>query len=75
MWELWYNWDNTDYMFGTPNPDIQVEQNEKSIAALLEISDNEQDIEEEDDGSLSLLPHRHTHNAQASSWSAKRVGR
>jgi len=39
---------------------LQVEQNEKSIAALLEISDDEQDMEEEEDEELSLPPHRHT---------------
>ena len=56
---------------------IQVEQNEKSIAASLEISDDEQDMEEEEDdnGRLGLPPHRHTHNAQASPWSAQRTGR
>jgi hypothetical protein len=67
VWELGYNWDNTDHVFGAPDSDIQVEQNEKSIAASLEISDDEQDMEEEedDDGRLGLS-HRHTHNAQAS---------
>jgi hypothetical protein len=43
---------------------VQVEQNKKSIAASLEISDNEQDEEEEEgkgeDGGLSLRPYRHT---------------
>ena len=64
----WYNWDNTDHVFGAPDSDIQVEQNEKSIAASLEISDDKQDMEEEedDDGRLGLPPYRHTHNAQAS---------
>ena len=63
-------------MFGVPDSDIQVEQNEKSIAASLEISDDEQDMEEEDDdGRLGLPPHRHIHNAQASPWSAQRTGR
>ena len=68
MWELGYNWDNTDHVFGTPDTDIQVEQNEKSIAASLEISDNEQDMEEEEDDNrrLGLPPHRYTHNAQTS---------
>ena len=47
-----------------------------SIAASLEISDDEQDMEEEDDdGRLGLLPHRYTHTAQASPWSAQRTGR
>jgi hypothetical protein len=77
VWELGYNWDNTDHVFGAPNSDIQVEQNEKSIAASLEISDDKQDIEEkeDDDGRLGLPPHRHTHNAQASPWSARRTSR
>ena len=69
VWELGYNWDNTDHVFGAPDSDIQVEQNEKSIVASLEISDDKQNMEkeeEEDDGRLGLPPHRHTHNAQAS---------
>jgi hypothetical protein len=41
MWELGYNWKNTDYIFGVPDSDLQVEQNEKSIAVSLEISDDE----------------------------------
>jgi hypothetical protein len=53
-----------------------VEQNEKSITASLEISDDEQDMEEEDDDrKLGLPPHKHTHNTQASPWSARRTGR
>ena len=60
-------------MFGAPDSDIQVEQNEKSIAASLEISDDKEDMEEEEDdnGRLRLPPHRHTHNAQASPWTHK----
>ena len=38
MWELGYNWENTDYVFGVQDSDLQVEQNEKSIVASLEIS-------------------------------------
>ena len=47
-------------MFGAPDSDTQVEQTEKSFAASLEISDNEQDMEEEedDDKRLSLPSHR-----------------
>jgi hypothetical protein len=75
VWELGYNWD-TDHIFGAPDSDIQVEQNEKPLTASLEISDDEQDIEEEDDdGRLGLPPYRYTHNAQASPWSAQRTGR
>ena len=62
-------------MFGALDSDIQVEQNEMSIAVSLEISDDKQDMKEEDDGRLSLPPHRYIHNAQASSWSARRAGR
>jgi hypothetical protein len=47
-------------VFGAPDSDTQVEQTEKSIAASLEISDDEQDMEEEedDDQRLSLPSHR-----------------
>jgi hypothetical protein len=76
IWEFGYDWDNTDYMFGAPDPNVQVEQNEKSITALLEISDDEQDMEEggEKGQELSLPPHRHIHNVQAS-FKRGRVGR
>jgi hypothetical protein len=46
VWELGYNWENTDYVFGVPDSDLQMEQNEKLIAASLEISNDEQDMEE-----------------------------
>ena len=47
-------------MIGAPDSDTQVEQTEKSIAASLEISDDEQDMEEEEDYDqrLSLPSHR-----------------
>ena len=50
---------------------MQVEQNEKLIAASLEISDDEQDEEEKEEGEeedegLSLPPHKHTQNMQTS---------
>ena len=54
---------------------MQIEQNEKLIAASLEISDDEQDMEEEEDEELSLPPHRRTQNMQASSWRVRRAGR
>ena len=41
VWQLGYDWDNTDHIFRAPDPNVQVEQNEKSIAASLEISDDE----------------------------------
>jgi hypothetical protein len=66
MWQLGYNWDNTDHVFGAPDLNVQVEQNKKLIAASLEIFDNKQDKKEEggegEDEELSLPPHRHTQN-------------
>ena len=38
---------------------MQVEQNEKSIIASLEISDNEEGIKKVEDEGLSLLSHRY----------------
>jgi hypothetical protein len=80
VWHLGKDWDNTDHVFGAPDSNTQVEQNEKSIAASLEISDDEQDMEEEEEeeennGMLSLPPHRYTQNVEASSWRARRAGR
>jgi hypothetical protein len=78
VWQLGYDWDNTDHVFGAPDPNVQVEQNEKSIAASLEISDDEQDEEEEGEGEdegLSLPPHRHTQNMQTSPRRKKRAAR
>ena len=77
IWHLGENWENTDHVFGAPDPDLQVEQNERSIAASLEISDDKHDMEEEkeEDESLSLPSHRHTQNTQASPWRARRVGK
>ena len=54
---------------------MQVEQNEKSIAASLEISDDKQDMEEEEDEELSLPLHRHTQNTQVSPWRVRRASR
>ena len=73
-WQLRGDWENTDHMFGAPDSDTQVEQTEKSIAASLEISDNEQDMEEkeDDDERLSLPSHR---NGKASFQRARRAGR
>jgi hypothetical protein len=53
-----------------------VEQTEKSIAASLEISDDEQDNEEEEGGDeeLSLPPHKYTSNS-LSPQRIRRVGR
>ena len=78
MWELGYDWDNTDHVFGAPDPNVQVEQNEKSIAASLEISDDEQDEEEErdtEDKRLSLPLHRQTQDTQTSPWRKRRAAR
>jgi hypothetical protein len=73
-WQLGGDLENTDHMFGAPDSDTQVEQTEKSIAASLEISDYEQDMEEkeDDDQRLSLLSHR---QGKASSQRARRAGR
>ena len=30
-WHLGNNWGNTDHVFGAPDSDVQVEQNEKTI--------------------------------------------
>ena len=55
VWELGYNWENTDHVFGTLDSDLQVEQNEKSITALLEISDDKQDMEERGGGGQRVV--------------------
>jgi hypothetical protein len=78
VWELGYDWDNTDHVFGAPDPNVQVEQNEKSIAASLEISDDEQDGEEErdsEDEGLSLPLHRQTQDTQTSPRRKRRAAR
>ena len=75
-WHLGEDWENTDHVFGALDSDTKVEQNEKTIAASLEISDDEQDMEDEDeDEGLFLPPHRYTQNVQASPWRARRAGR
>jgi hypothetical protein len=61
--------------FGTLDIDIQVEQNERSIVTLLEISDDEQDMEEEDNRKLSLPLYRYIQNMQASTQRVRRVSR
>jgi hypothetical protein len=56
-WQLGGDWENTDHVFGAPDSDTQVEQTEKLIVVSLEISDNEQDMEEgEDDNERLSLP-------------------
>jgi hypothetical protein len=54
-----------------------VEQSERSLAASLEISDDEQGMEEEEeDGErLSLLQYRYTYDILASPQRARRAGR
>ena len=69
-WQLGGDWENTDHVFGAPDADLQMEQNEKSIAASLEISDDE-DMEE-DDERLFLPPHRY---GKASPHRVRRTGR
>ena len=74
-WQLGENWENTDHIFRAPDSDLQIEQNEKLIATSLEISDDEQNMEEEEDKELSLPPYKHTQNMQASPWRVRRAGR
>jgi hypothetical protein len=74
-WQLGGDWENTNHVFGAPDSDMQVEQNEKSIAVSLEISDDEEGMEEIEDEWLSLPSHGHRQNVQASPWRAKRAGR
>jgi hypothetical protein len=57
MWELGYNWENPNHVFGVPDSDLQMEQNEKSIVTSLEISDDEQDMEEGGGRTKSCLCH------------------
>jgi hypothetical protein len=73
-WQLRGDWENTHHMFRAPDSDMQVEQTEKSIAASLEISDDEQDMEEEEDDNqrLSLPSYR---QGKASPRRARRAGR
>ena len=75
--ELGYDWDNTDHIFGVPDPNVQVEQNEKSIAVSLEISDDKQAEEERDleDEGLSLPLHRQTQDTQTSPRRKRRAAR
>ena len=64
-------------MFGAPDSDREVEQNERVLAASLEISDDEQGqgAKEEDGKSLSLPLNRYAYNVQASPQRARRAGR
>ena len=65
------------HVFGAPDSDQEVEQNERVLVASLEISDDKQDqgAEEEDGESLSLLPNRYVYDVQASPRRARRIGR
>ena len=64
-------------MFGVPDSDQEIEQNERVLTVSLEISDNEQGqgAEEEDGESLSLPPNRYVYDVQASSRRARRASR
>ena len=42
IWHLGKNWENTAYVFGVPDSDREVKQNERVLAASLEISDDKQ---------------------------------
>ena len=76
IWHLGENWENTTHVFGAPDSDQEVEQNERVLAASLEISNEQgQGAEEEDSKSLSLPPNRYAYDIQASSRRARRAGR
>ena len=64
IWYLGENWENTAHVFGALDSDRKVEQNERVLAASLEISDDEQGqgVEEEDGESLSLPPNRYAYD-------------
>jgi hypothetical protein len=42
-WELNNNWENVDHVFGAPDADSFIEDNERAIAQSMEISDDEED--------------------------------
>ena len=73
---LLWDWTTLKSVWSGP-ASLQVEQNEKSIVASLEISNDEQDMEEggEEDEELSLPPHKNIHNVQASLRRGRRTGR
>ncbi len=77
IWHLGENWENTAHVFGAPDSDEKVEQDERELAASCSISDDEQGMEEEEEVGerLSLPPHRYQHNVQASPRRARRAGR
>jgi len=77
IWHLGENWENTAHVFGAPDSDWEVEQNERVLAASLEISDDEQGqgAEEEDGESLSLPPNRYSYDVRASPRRVRRAGR
>jgi hypothetical protein len=64
-------------VFGAPDSNQEVEQNERVLAVSLEISDNKQGqgAKEEDGKSLSLPPNRYAYDVQASPQRARRAGR
>jgi hypothetical protein len=64
-------------VFEAPDSDREIEQNERVLAASLEISDDKQGqgAEEEDGESLSLPLNRYAYDVQASPQRAKKAGR
>ena len=64
-------------MFGAPDSDREVEQNERELAASLGISDDEQGqgAEEEDGKGLSLPWHRYTYDVEASPLRPRRASK
>ena len=77
IWHLGENWENPAHVFGAPDSNWEVEQNERVLAASLEISDDEQGqgAEEEDGKNLFLPPNRYAYDVQASPRRARRAGR
>jgi beta-lactamase superfamily II metal-dependent hydrolase len=59
-WQLGEDWENTDYVFRILGSGMQVKQNKKSIVASLELSNNEESIEEVEDEELSLPSYGYT---------------
>ena len=77
IWHLSENWENTAHVFGALDSDEKVEQNERVLAASLEISDDKQGqgAEEENGKSLSLPPNRYAYDVRASPRRVRRAGR
>jgi hypothetical protein len=64
IWHLSENWENTAHVLEALDSDREVEQNERVLAASLEISDDKQGqrAEEENGKKLSLPPNRYAYD-------------